>query len=327
MSKSKQPVVGIIIGTGAGAGEEFNAQNIRRTLESLDLTVDRVWCTGFYPPLAAIWEANGLSLVGLLWVIRHLLLGAPLEFVVADLTNGGRVVVGSRHGKGHTVPPLGIDWELIMLVLTYFGVSHVWAASACGVIEHGQAKVGVPSLVKQSGPSYQGTTFFRYGPATHVSMADPTCTCQDDFLIRMAEKASVVLGPRVSCVTIPGPQFGSRLTSEGWQASRFDVVGQSFDPESRLAREAQVHYSCVAMGVDDDAKEGKEVSQTVVDDAVPALVEAAVKIFKAGLREIFTTDGHHAWDCKCRSSLHKATITGGRALTRRHKLLLRFLGQ
>ncbi|NQV13406.1 MAG: hypothetical protein HQ530_03830 [Parcubacteria group bacterium] len=325
--QQKQPVVSISMGTGAGAGEEFSRQEIRRILEDLNLPVERVWKTSWYHVIIAIVTAVGLGVTGIGWILRYLCGEQKIRFVVADLQNGGRVVTGSRHGEGHKIPPCGIDWVLNMLMQIWLGVSHIWATSACGAIEGGQAEMGRLALIEQTfDAAHRNSTFFRRGPATHVSLASPppTCSCQNRFLADAAKGANVKLGPGVNYVTIDGPSFGNALTSKKWRQDGYDVVGQCAHDESRTTHEGGIHYSCLALPSDWDAKEGDEASQEGINNQLPEMMKRAVVIFKRSLVMIYTADCQ-PWTCKCENTLDNATITPPEQLSRYQRRLLNFL--
>lgn len=308
MGQQQKPVVGIFMGTGSGAGEVFSYGRISATLDSIGLEVSELKQVPRRP------AREGSS--------DH----QRVELTVVTLTGGGQIVIGSRHGRGHRVPPSGINWERNMMAMAQQRVTHLWATSACGVIEEVQAEVGVPSLISQSHDvTGRGTSFFREGPAVHVSLADPTCVCQDKLLIREASKESIRLNRDAEYVTIVGPQFGTRATNRVWKQAGFDLVGMSFDHEARLAREAQMHYSCLALPTDMDAQTGAEVTQDVVDSALPGLVEQAVRIFKAGLKSVFADDNCQHWNCGCERSLENAVITPDDELSDEGRQLLRVL--
>jgi 5'-methylthioadenosine phosphorylase len=50
-----------------------------------------------------------------------------------------------------------------------------------------------------------------------------------------------------------GPQFSTTAESRAYKAQGFDVVGMTSMPEAKLAREAEITYSLVAMVTDFDA--------------------------------------------------------------------------
>ena len=323
----KQPVVAISMGTGAGAGSEFNYENIGTTLNALGLPARRVWRTSWYHVIIAIVTAVGLGLTGIWWILRYLFGEQKIRFVVADLENGGRVISGSRHGEGHKVPPCGIDWVLNALMMVWLGVTHIQTTSACGAIEGGRAEVGTLALIEQTlDAAHRNSTFFWRGPATHTSLADPppTCFCQNQLLARAAEEADIELGSGVNYVTIDGPPFGNALTSKEWHRNECDVVGQCAHDESRTSHEGQIHYSCLALLSDPDAKEGDEASQEGIDNQLPELMRQAVAVFKQSLVMIYAEDCQ-PWTCKCEDTLHKATITPPEQLSRYQRRLLRFL--
>jgi len=58
--------------------------------------------------------------------------GAPSEPVTLGTYKGRRVAFIPRHGRGHRIPPHGINYRANIWALKELGVERIVASSACG---------------------------------------------------------------------------------------------------------------------------------------------------------------------------------------------------
>ncbi len=131
------------------------------------------------------------------------------------------------------------------------------------------------------------STFFEDGVAAHVSFADPCCEVLRQALLKSAEAADLPYHDGGTYVCIEGPQFSTRAESNLYRSWGADVVGMTNLPECRLAREAQIAYSTIAMATDYDCwHEGEE---EVSVEAVVAVLKANVDRAKTLLRTVIPT--------------------------------------
>ncbi|MGL5136181.1 MAG: S-methyl-5'-thioadenosine phosphorylase, partial [Beijerinckiaceae bacterium] len=97
------------------------------------------------------------------------------------------------------------------------------------------------------------TSFFGDGCVAHVPFSHPV----GPELARKLEASLLALGIAHrfggTAVCMEGPQFSTRAESLAYKAQGFDVVGMTSMPEAKLAREAELTYSMVAMVTDFDA--------------------------------------------------------------------------
>jgi 5'-methylthioadenosine phosphorylase len=98
-------------------------------------------------------------------------------------------------------------------------------------------------------------TFFGQGLVAHVTVADPYCSELSRILADVAdslmpEGRSLHRGGIYLCME--GPAFSTRAESELYRSWGCDVIGMTNHTESRLAREAEMAYSTLAMVTDYD---------------------------------------------------------------------------
>jgi len=97
-------------------------------------------------------------------------------------------------------------------------------------------------------------SFFGTGCVAHVSAAHPTCTALRTACLSAARDAGVTTHDGGTYLAMEGPQFSTRAESVMYRdAWGCDVIGMTNMPEAKLAREAELHYACVAMITDYDS--------------------------------------------------------------------------
>jgi len=96
------------------------------------------------------------------------------------------------------------------------------------------------------------STFFEKGMVGHVSLADPTCILTGNMLFQAAEKAGAFVHRGGTYICIEGPQFSTRAESNLYRKWGVDVIGMTNVTEAKLAREAGLCYSTLALVTDFD---------------------------------------------------------------------------
>lgn len=104
------------------------------------------------------------------------------------------------------------------------------------------------------------STFFGNGVVAHASMAKPVCEQLSELLARAVEQATpeVQLHRGGTYLCIEGPQFSSVAESNWYRSMGARVIGMTNMPEAKLAREAQMAYTSLAMVTDYDCWHPKE---------------------------------------------------------------------
>jgi 5'-methylthioadenosine phosphorylase len=108
-------------------------------------------------------------------------------------------------------------------------------------------------------------------------------------------------------VCIEGPQFSTRAESELYRAWGIDVVGMTNLQEAKLAREAEICYTTLAMVTDYDCWHPDHDSVTV--DQVMANLSRNTATAKAVLRAALRRLPERRGDCECAHALKHALVT------------------
>ena len=179
--------------------------------------------------------------------------GAPSDEVLLGELSGLPMAFLPRHGRGHPLPPSGIDYRANIDALKRVGCRAVISISAVGSLRHG-LDPGMFVLVDQfiDRTHARAKSFFGPGLAAHVSMARPVCA----GLCGCLEGAAAAAGARVvrggTYLAMEGPQFSTLAESNLYRSWGCDVIGMTNMPEAKLAREAELCYATVAMVTDYD---------------------------------------------------------------------------
>ena len=114
------------------------------------------------------------------------------------------------------------------------------------------------------------STFFGRGAVAHVSMAQPVCPATAGVLARAVRNVlaleapghGVALHEGGTYVCIEGPQFSSLAESNWYRSMDGGVIGMTNMPEAKLAREAQIAYTTLALVTDFDCWHPREAHVT-----------------------------------------------------------------
>ncbi|MFF2073598.1 S-methyl-5'-thioadenosine phosphorylase [Kitasatospora sp. NPDC058162] len=219
--------------------------------------------------------------------------GPPSDALFVGEVAGRRVAFLPRHGRGHGVPPHGINYRANLWALRSLGVRQVLGPCAVGGLraEFGPGTLLVPDqFVDRTSGRVQ--TFYdgRALPdgtvpgVVHVSMADPYCPAGRSAVLAAARSAAWEPVDGGTLVVIEGPRFSTRAESRWFAANGWSAVGMTGHPEAVLARELGLCYASLALVTDHDAgvEHGDGVTHTEVLRAFAANVDRLrTVLFKA----------------------------------------------
>ncbi len=132
-------------------------------------------------------------------------------------------------------------------------------------------------------------TFFDQEIVAHVSMAKPTSSGLSKCCKAALEKLDIAHQEGGTYVVMEGPQFSTLAESNLYRSWNADVIGMTNMPEAKLAREAEIRYSTVAMVTDydcwhpdHDEVDVSIVVQTLLKNAANAqnMIKEIIKTFK-----------------------------------------------
>lgn len=211
--------------------------------------------------------------------------GAPSDAFITGRVEGVRCVFVPRHGRGHRLTPTEVPYRANIWGLKKLGVQHVLSVSAVGSlradIEPGHM-VCVNQFIDRTRD--RASTFFGEGAVGHVQFGDPVEEKLRQIVLSAARDVS---GKTVhdggTYVCIEGPTFSTRAESNLFRAWGADVVGMTNMPEARLAREAELAYTTLALSTDYDCWYAGHDEVSV--ESVIAVIKANVSAAKDVIRE------------------------------------------
>ena len=202
---------------------------------------------------SGVYDIDGLE--GAEWRNIDSPFGAPSDALLFGRLNGVKMVFLPRHGRGHTLSPSTVNYRANIDALKRAGVTDVISVSACGSFREEMAPgdfVIVDQFIDRT--IAREKSFFGSGCVAHVSVAHPTCARLSAACFEAAQAHGIVVHMGGTYLVMEGPQFStlaeSKMYREVWGC---DVIGMTNMPEAKLAREAELCYTSVAMITDYDS--------------------------------------------------------------------------
>jgi len=233
--------------------------------------------------------------------------GAPSDRIALGQIAGKQVAFLPRHGRDHRYPPHTVNYRANVWAMKQLGVERLVSVSTAGSMKE-EIK---PGDIVIPGQFYDHTrqrrsTFFGNGVVAHVGMADPVCPVLSEILAQtgIAVGATVHRGGAYLCME--GPQFSTRAESLTYRTWDMDVIGMTNATEAKLAREAEICYSTIALATDYDCWHHSEEAVTV--EAVLAVMKKNIETSKAMIREAVRIVPE-ARSCGCGESLRNTIMT------------------
>src|SRR5262249_47966731 len=96
------------------------------------------------------------------------------------------------------------------------------------------------------------STFFGNGVVVHISFADPLCSQLADVVQASGGDAAVPIKRGGTYVCMEGPQFSTKAESNTYRSWGMDLIGMTNLQEAKLAREAEICYTTLALVTDYD---------------------------------------------------------------------------
>lgn len=233
--------------------------------------------------------------------------GEPSDPYFVGTLVGRKVAFLSRHGRGHRILPSELNFRANIYGFKQLGVTRILSVSAVGSLkeEHKPTDFVIPDQFFDR-TRHRVDTFFGDGVVAHVSLADPICEELAQAFAAGCKKIGVVGKVGGTYVCMEGPQFSTRAESEAYRSLGMDVIGMTNLQEAKLAREAELCYSTMAMVTDYDCWHQGHDAVTVEQVIAVATqnAENAAKVLREAILAVPPKRG-----CKCGSALQFAIMT------------------
>ena len=232
--------------------------------------------------------------------------GEPSDVIVLGTLEGKRVAFLARHGRGHRILPSEINYRANLYAMKLLGVERIISVSAVGSLKEDlrPGEFLVPDQFFDRTKN-RACTFFGDGLVAHVAFAHPTCGELSGVLANACAH-DVKVHRRGTYICIEGPQFSTLAEAEVNRQLRFDVIGMTNLTEAKLAREAEICYSTIAMITDFDCwhPDHESVTAAQIMATLNQNAENAQKVLRAAVREVPSTR-----NCKCGTALKHSLVT------------------
>jgi len=227
--------------------------------------------------------------------------GSPSAPLRIGKIGKSRVVFLPRHGEGHTTSPTDIPYQANIYALKKVGVDAILSVSAVGSLKE-EHPPGTMVLVDQfiDRTVTRPRTFFSEGVVAHVAFGEPTCPVFARSVAQAVKDAGLEAVDGGTYVCIEGPQFSTKAESHLFRSWNATVVGMTNVPEARLAREAELPYTTLALVTDYDCwHEGHDaVTVEQVIATLKANVSKAEKVIltlaESGIGDLTGSPAHGA---------------------------------
>jgi 5'-methylthioadenosine phosphorylase len=200
---------------------------------------------------SGLYEIEGLE--DKRWVSVDTPWGSPSDELLTGVLGGVRLVFLPRHGRGHPIPPTGLNFRANIHALKALGCTDILSVSAVGSLRedlHPGMFVVVDQFIDRT--FAREKSFFGEGLVAHVSMAHPVCARLSDLALKAGRAAGAEMVDGGTYLVMEGPQFSTKAESELYRQWGCHVIGMTNMPEAKLAREAELPYASVAMVTDYD---------------------------------------------------------------------------
>ena len=233
--------------------------------------------------------------------------GDPSGPYILGTLRGKRVAFLARHGAGHRLSPSELNFRANIFGMKTLGVEYILSASAVGSLreEYKPLDLVIPDQFIDRTMGRIGT-FFGSGLAAHVGFAHPFCRLLSERAYRSAVAAGATVHQGGTYVCMEGPQFSTLAESNLYRSWGAAIIGMTNLQEAKLAREAEICYTTIALVTDYDCWH-PEHDHVTVDMIIANLTQnarTAQQVIAAAVEKL-----PFERTCECASALRYALIT------------------
>ena len=236
--------------------------------------------------------------------------GKPSDAFIVGTLEGIPVAFLPRHGRGHSLTPTEVPYRANIYALKMLGVERILSASAVGSLQEQYAPLDMvipDQFFDRTRARARESTFFGEGIVAHVTFAHPVCSDLGDVIEAACKVAEVKTHRGGTYLCMEGPAFSTKAESEVYRSWGMDIIGMTNLQEAKLAREAEICYSTLALVTDYDCWHPghDDVTIDIVVEYLNKNVRNAQLIMKEAVRQLAGLER----ECKCSSALKNAIFT------------------
>jgi 5'-methylthioadenosine phosphorylase len=233
--------------------------------------------------------------------------GEPSGPYVIGTLRGKRVAFLARHGAGHRLSPSELNFRANIFGMKMLGVEYLLSASAVGSLKQEYRPLDIV-FPDQFIDRTRGriSTFFGRGLVAHVGFAHPFCRLLSGVAHESGQRSGATVHKGGTYVCMEGPQFSTLAESKMYRSWGADIIGMTNLQEAKLAREAEICYTTIALVTDYDCWHPEHDSVTV-EMVIANLLQNAktAQQIIAGAVDRLPFER----SCECASALKYALIT------------------
>ena len=206
--------------------------------------------------------------------------GSPSSKLKIGKIKGKDVVILSRHGREHQIPPSQINYRANIYALKQEGCTHIIATTACGSLKR-EIERGDLIFPDQfiDFTRHRQITFYDEFPnePKHTQMSQPFNKNLRNKLIEASKNLNLKHHESAIVITIEGPRFSTKAESKMFSNWGADIINMSIAPEAILANEIGLPYATIAMSTDYDC---------LFDDIQDVTWEEVLKVFNENVEKV-----------------------------------------
>src|SRR5438128_676087 len=233
--------------------------------------------------------------------------GKPSDAYRIGMLEGRSVAFLARHNRNHSILPSELNFRANIYGFKKLGAEWILSASAVGSLkeEHRPLDIMLPDQFYDRTKT-RISTFFGNGIVVHVSFAHPVCSRLASVIEEAGKEVDVRVKRGGTYVCMEGPQFSTLAESNVYRSWGMDLIGMTNLQEAKLAREAEICYTTIALVTDYDCWHPQHDAVTVADVIANLKKngENAQKIIRAAVKRLPIER-----TCKCQHALQYAFIT------------------
>ena len=233
--------------------------------------------------------------------------GPPSSSYMVGTLNGRRVAFLARHGQGHRLMPSELNFRANIYGFKSLGVEWLLSASAVGSLQERYRPLDlvIPDQLLDRTRS-RVSTFFGGGIVAHVGFAHPFCPILSDIAGVAADGTEARVHRGGTYVCMEGPQFSTLAESNLYRSWGMDIIGMTNLQEAKLAREAEICYTTLALVTDYDCwhEDHDNVTVEMIIKILTKNAATAQQVVSAAVASLPVERG-----CECASALGSAIIT------------------
>lgn len=254
---------------------------------------------------SGLYQMDGLSQVEEVEIETPF--GKPSDAYRVGILEGKRVAFLARHNRHHTISPSELNFRANIYGFKKLGVEWILSASAVGSLKEEVRPLDIvlPDQFYDRTKA-RVSTFFGDGIVAHISFAHPICSELADIIQQAGRDAGVPVKRGGTYVCMEGPQFSTLAESNVYRKNGGDLIGMTNLQEAKLAREAEICYTTIALVTDYDCWHPQHDAVTVAEviENLKKNSDNAQKIIRSSVKRLPVDR-----TCKCGQALKHAILT------------------